>query len=61
MVGDTREDLSASVANSIGFIAVTYGYGFSPNDPVAEATPRIGALAELPAAVARLFESPHVR
>ena len=55
MVGDTREDQSASVANSIGFIAVTYGYGFSPSDLAAEDTPRIAALAELPAAVARLF------
>jgi len=55
MVGDTREDQSASVANSVGFIAVTYGYGFSPSEPVAEETPRIAALAELPAAVARLL------
>jgi len=55
MVGDTHEDQSASVANSIGFIAVTYGYGFSPSDLVAEDTPAIAALAELPAAVARLF------
>jgi phosphoglycolate phosphatase len=55
MVGDTREDQTASVANSIGFIAVTYGYGFSPSDQVAEDTPSIAALAELPAAVARLF------
>lgn len=56
MVGDTREDQTASVANSIGFIAVTYGYGFSPSDQVAEDTPSIAALAELPAAVARLFQ-----
>ena len=55
MVGDTREDQSASVANSIGFIAVTYGYGFSPSDLVTGDTPGIAALAELPAAVARLF------
>jgi phosphoglycolate phosphatase len=55
MVGDTREDQTASVANSIGFIAVTYGYGFSPNDLVGGDTPGIGALAELPAAVARLL------
>jgi phosphoglycolate phosphatase len=55
MVGDTREDQTASVANSIGFIAVTYGYGFSPSDLVEQHTPGIAALAELPAAVARLF------
>jgi len=56
MVGDTREDQTASVANSISFIAVTYGYGFSPSDQVAKDTPSIAALAELPAAVARLFQ-----
>lgn len=55
MVGDTRQDQSASVANSIAFIAVTYGYGFSPGDPVAADTPSIAALAELPAALARLL------
>jgi phosphoglycolate phosphatase len=55
MVGDTREDQSASVANSIRFIAVTYGYGFSPSEPPAEDTPQIAALAELPAGVARLL------
>jgi phosphoglycolate phosphatase len=55
MVGDTPEDQSASVANSVAFIAVTYGYGFSPSDLVADDTPTIGALAELPAAVARLI------
>jgi phosphoglycolate phosphatase len=55
MVGDTSEDQSASLANSIGFIAVTYGYGFSPRDLDAEGTPCIAALAELPAAVARLL------
>jgi phosphoglycolate phosphatase len=55
MVGDTREDQRASVANSIAFIAATYGYGFSPSDLLAEDTPRIAALAELPAVVTRLF------
>jgi phosphoglycolate phosphatase len=55
MVGDTREDQSASIANSIAFLAVTYGYGFSPNDIIAEDTPSIAALDELPAAVARMF------
>jgi len=34
---------------------VTYGYGFSPSDLVTGDTPGIAALAELPAAVARLF------
>ena len=56
MVGDTREDHGASVANSIRFIPVTYGYGFSPSDLVADDTPRITALSELPSAVVRLFQ-----
>ena len=55
MVGDTRDDESASVANSIGFIAATYGYGFGPGDPATAGTPCIATLAELPTAVAGLL------
>lgn len=59
MVGDTREDEGASAANSIAFIAVTYGYGFSPGDLVPEDAPSIATLGELPEAVARLLQRTH--
>jgi len=56
MIGDTPEDQRAAVANSIAFIAVTYGYGFSSSDSVGRDTPAVAALAELSAAVARMFQ-----